>query len=235
MLKKLSKLIFGLTLIFFGSVFCLFAYASVEGARDCGTGADDAAVGTTVWATVADGCGSNNVRVTTAMTGTAQSHYFKSTNFGFATIPNTARVKGIQVTYEHHGDTSGANNVDDVAVRLVDETGAIGGTNRATAGTDWPTVTDSSRTFGGTTDTWGDTWTASDIKDVDFGAVITVKGATGSGSKTVNAFIDNVTITVTYKDAGRIHVVSSHPQTFSVAEALSTDAVHLAVDKSKMK
>jgi len=56
------------------------------------------------------------------------------------------------------------------AVRIVKADGSIGTTNKST-GSALPSTVFSNITFGGPADLWGETWTATDINDADFGAV----------------------------------------------------------------
>ena len=61
-------------------------------------------------------------------------------------------------------------NVKDLEVKLV-QGGTIGGDNKADTGTNW-TGSDTVITYGTSSDLWGRTWTAAQVKASDFGAVI---------------------------------------------------------------
>lgn len=184
---------------------CLFpsiSDATSQGWRNCATTADNSSVGTASWATTANACGSDNTYATVSVTGTAQSHYLKVTNFGFSGIPNDAVVTGIKLEVELKSTTSGSNVMDDSSVRLL-KAGTPVGTDKAVAGSSWPT-TDTATNYGGINDVWGTTWMGSDITNANFGVVISGVGHTGSGSKTVTGSVDNIKLTVYYQNNSAI-------------------------------
>lgn len=140
-----------------------------------GTMADDATVGTVAW-TNPDNAKTSNDTYATAVTpgaGAFNTHYLKATNFDFSSIPADATINGILVEIEHKRvDTGyGVSPASDVVVKIVKSDGTIGTTNQADAGTAWPT-TDTYKSYGGSSDLWGETWSVADIKDADFGVVL---------------------------------------------------------------
>lgn len=64
-------------------------------------------------------------------------------------------------------------SVQDNIVSIVKSNGTIGSENKAIAG-NWPT-SDTYSSYGSSSDLWSETWSYSDINDVDFGVVISSK------------------------------------------------------------
>ena len=167
-----------------------------QGPNSPGTMADDATVGTTVWANPDNAKVSDNVYA-----GTPSDWY--------------------------------SSPYSDNSVKIVKSDGTLGTTDKAT-GDEWPS-SDAYVSYGSSTDLWGETWTAEDINDVNFGAVISGKdgydyvyshylkatnfnfsiptGATIDGillevekyatpsSGSYNLFVDHIRITVYYTEA----------------------------------
>lgn len=162
------------------------------------TAADDATVGTITWVNP------NNIKeagsvYSTITLGSAQvSHYLKATGYAF-TIPVGATINGIEVYVLRKASlSSGAANIKDSQVKVVKSDGTIGATNRATTTLAWPT-SDTYAVYGSSVDLWGETWSAADINDVDFGMVISGVGTTAATSPVGS--IDVVYIAVYYTPA----------------------------------
>lgn len=166
--------------------------ADDTGAVSPGTLADNNAVGTATWSDPSNAASSNNSYASLAIDGTT-SHYLKATNFDFSAVPDGATIDGILVEIERH--MSGAD-ITDSAVRIVKADGTVGTTNKA-SGTGWVTTLNTYYSYGGASDVWGETWTASDIKDADFGVVLSVVSVIDFS----NAFVDHIRITVYYTTA----------------------------------
>jgi large repetitive protein len=167
-----------------------------QGPRNPGTGANDAAVGTQAWSNPSNVLTEDGTSATVSL-GTlsgASSHYLKATNFGFG-IPAGAVIDGIVVEIKRAEGAAGSDTIRDQAVRIVKADGSIGTTNKAATSTDWPTTL-AYAAYGSASDKWGETWTAADINDADFGAVLQ---ATCSGSFE-DARVDHIRITVHYTD-----------------------------------
>jgi len=153
--------------------------------------------GTITWSTPTYVQTSNNLDASAySSSGTnPTTYYLKATNFGF-TIPSDATIDGIKVEIEKQCSQQDATrHTSDSEVKIVNEYGTVGTTNRP-AGGYWPS-TDLYISHGiGTTDLWGETWTPSNINDVDFGMVISAALINFGGS--VTAYIDHIRITVYY-------------------------------------
>lgn len=127
----------------------------------------------------------------------ANTRCFETKGYGF-TIPATASIEGILVEVEKKA--SGGSMVQDNGVKLL-KAGTTVGTSQATAD-NWP-FTDTYFSYGSATDLWGTTWTADEVNDSAFGLAIATISYTcfGNGSPVIS-YIDNVRITVFFKDIG---------------------------------
>jgi hypothetical protein len=133
------------------------------GPNSPGTMADDSATGTVTWTNPDNAKLSDNVYVTA--TGTlVPTHYLKATNFGFS-IPTDATINGIVAEIE--SKASGYASPD--SVKIVKSNGVIGTPNKS--GTPWG-LSDAYSTYGSSSDLWGESWTASDINNSNFGVVL---------------------------------------------------------------
>jgi hypothetical protein len=156
---------------------------------------DDASVGTVAWGQVDYAKASDNQYAAADLSTTGLiTHYLKVTGFGFA-LPLNAMVEGIRVDIERWRYNPG--NIRDYRVRLL-KGGAIGSTDRADTGTDWP-ESDTYKSYGDAADLWGDTWGPGDINDPGFGAVLSATAVTGYTG--LYALVDHMRITVFYSIA----------------------------------
>ncbi len=111
--------------------------------------------------------------------------------FGFS-IPNYP-ITGIKVEINKKQSGTG---IKDYVVQLV-KGGSQVGANYAQKTIEWPS-SDTYVTYGGDGDTWGTTWTSSDVNSTNFGIAIQAKNTGGSYP---NAYIDHVKITIYYNSA----------------------------------
>ena len=159
-----------------------------------GTIVDDATVGTVAWADPGNAAASDNIYSVASVAGT--THYLKATNFGF-TVPTGATIDGIVVEIERK-DTSDNPTCDkDNKVQIVKSDGSIGTTDKADLDTWWP-LSDTYKTYGSSSDLWGESWTAADINDSDFGVVLQAFMYSGIGTE--RASVDHIRITVYYTE-----------------------------------
>ena len=171
-----------------------------QGPNSPGTGADDATVGDLTWSNPSNITTSDGSHANTTAGAAANTHYLKATNFGFS-VPGGATIDGIVVEIER----SYIEAVDTVAydneVKVVKSDGTIGTTNKAKVG-NWP-ASDTYETYGGVSDLWGESWTAEDINDVDFGTVL-------SGYRAgCNLLVDHIRITVYYTESSSGRLTAS--------------------------
>lgn len=165
--------------------------ATNTAATSPGTMADDATVGTITWTNY------NNAKVSDAVYASAAngtSHYLKATNFGFA-IPAGATINGILVEIERYKGGTGTSK--DTNVKIVKADGTIGTTNKALA-LNW-LASESYFSYGSSSDLWGETWTYTDINDIDFGVVLNVTNVVGA-SLEGNSFVSILNGYIKIKD-----------------------------------
>lgn len=167
--------------------------ASDSGALSPGTMADDATVGTVAWTNPNNAKVSDNVYATAAVAFLSVSHYLKATNFGFS-IPVGATINGILVEVERKGFDD-IDFVRDNAIKIV-KGGTIGATDKSSLD-NWP-VSDAYKSYGSSSDLWGETWTPAQINASDFGFVVSVKDVSGESP---GASVDHIRITVYYTAA----------------------------------
>lgn len=157
-----------------------------------GTGANDSAVGTEAW--------SNPTRITstnlsfasaTGFFGTSYSNYLKATNFGFS-IPTGATIEGIEATIRRIG----VETISDERVRIIKSNGSIGTTDKSSVGV-WSTSA-TSVTYGGSTELWGETWTAADINSSTFGLALQVEM---TAAAVAQAGVDSISMKIYYSVA----------------------------------
>ena len=153
------------------------------------------------------------------------THYLKATNFGFS-IPSGATINGIKVEIERLA--GGANYVYDEEVKIVKSDGNIGTENKADTVTDWPWEADAYATYGGPEDLWSETWSPSDINDVDFGVVLSAEIT----EPTTFARVDHIRITVYYTeeaDTTPPYFTDNTPQNQTIPRgtALSLSLIHI--------
>lgn len=134
---------------------------------------------------------SNNGYATYSVPGNGTSNALTISGFGF-TLPAGAGILGIRVDIER--SASASSRLRDQTVQLV-KAGAPTGSNRAVTTTYG--TSDSTRTYGSTSDLWGTTWTAAELNASNFGVSLAVQN-TNSTATTAN--VDHVTVTVTYMD-----------------------------------
>lgn len=167
-----------------------------SGPRSPGTIVDDAAVGTLAWSNPGNAAASDDVRATSPanVNQFQETHYLKATNFGFA-LPAGASILGITAEIERsEASTSSNGKIRDKKVRIV-KGGTVQSTqDKAATGTDWPT-TDGYRSYGGSGDLWGVSWTQADINSAGFGLALSITGTLTSGE---TARVDHMRMTVRY-------------------------------------
>ena len=160
------------------------ADADSQGPKDPTSAVNDSSFGSLAWGFPERVYTSDDQSAGVSPLG-SPTQYLKATSFGFS-IPAPALIEGISVDVEKR---SSSGTVFDARVRIV-KGGVVGATDRAMGGT-WPT-TDTVFVYGGTSDLWGETWTAADINSSGFGVAIS------ADDNIDTAAIDHISITVTY-------------------------------------
>jgi hypothetical protein len=171
-----------------GSSPATFAQQITTGPNSPGATFNDVTFGTVAWTTPGN-AGASDDTYAQASPGGGSTNYLHANNFNLQ-IPPPAVIEGIEVNVEKR---SLSGTVLDSRVRIV-KGGVVGATERAD-GAAWPTV-DTIVTYGGTSDLWGETWTAADLNANDFGVVISATDGLDT------AAIDHVTMTVHFSLCG---------------------------------
>jgi len=126
------------------------------------------------------------------------SELLQGTGCGF-TIPDGVTIRGIEVKIMRRSSSNNQNtwSVKDASLYLLKE-GTVAGSDRADLNTCWPEgMTEAS--YGSSSDLWGTTWSAEDINSSGFGVSLSV---TQNGAGARIAYVDYISITVTYTPAG---------------------------------
>ena len=165
-----------------------------QGPISAGAGANQAGVGTVAWSSTGNVVASDNTRASAILSAGNQSQYLVASSFGFS-VPGGSTIDGIVVEVERHGSNT---NVLDNRVRIV-KGGVIGSTDKSSV-SQWPITSGSEAyaSYGGTSDLWGETWTASDINASDFGVAVSAKNTNPKILRVAN--VDHVRITVYYTE-----------------------------------
>lgn len=181
------------------SYVCPSAAQTSSGPNNAATGANVNGPGTGgSWTNTGNLNAAGSATVTVATSGT--SEYLQGTNYGFS-IPAGSTINGITVSINRSSSSNGGgNSLNDADLNLL-KAGSIVGTDKATA-TDWPTSLGVA-TYGGASDLWGTTWTATDINATNFG--VSLSALNQSGFSTRTASVDYIQVTVTYTPPGSIN------------------------------
>lgn len=113
-----------------------------------------------------------------------------------ADVPDGAIASIDAVTITIHYTTT----VSDDRVRIVTALASIGAEEKAAAGA-WPT-SEATKTYGGAADLWGESWSPTQINDIDFGIVIAADLGEGATAR-----VDWIKIAITFELAGVIDSV----------------------------
>jgi hypothetical protein len=117
-------------------------------------------------------------------------------------IPNDATIEGIRIYIDRYNSFTGDGTVtikDDAIYLTKNGTDTVG--NNKSIGATWPSSdTDTYVSYGGVSDLWGASWTASEINDDNFGVMIgpTIEFYGLTGENGGSAKIDHVYVEITY-------------------------------------
>ena len=148
--------------------------------------------------------GSNNIQPAPLSISPAdQTNYLVCKNLD-TNIPTGASIEGIQIYIDRYNSFTGDGTVtiNDDAIYLTKNGTDTVGNNKSTGAT-WASLdTDTYDSYGGVSDLWGTTWTASEINSDNFGVMVgpTIE-YTGLTSETGgSAKIDHVYVEITFTD-----------------------------------
>ncbi len=146
----------------------------------------DVGGGSRAWVVPSNASRSDDLYATVSGAG-SPTNYLQATNFGF-NIPTDATIVGVVATIERKG-AAGVLESDN-EVKLV-KGGSITGSNLAQAGV-WST-TETTITYGSSSNLWGVALTPSDVNASNFGFVINVVNGLADGG-----YVDNMKLSVYY-------------------------------------
>jgi hypothetical protein len=163
-----------------------------------GTVVNDSAVGLDAWSNPSNASSEDGTYASlSAMSSTfSYSYYLKATNFSF-NIPTGSTINGIEAQIKRYDDYQYTYDDD---VKIVLSNGSIGSEDKAK--TDAWGGTLAYFTYGGSSDLWSETWSVSDINDVDFGLAFYVRyNDDSNGSIGNNVYVDHIQIKVYYTES----------------------------------
>lgn len=156
------------------------------------TASNDNSVGTETWSN-ANNIGAYDGNAATASPADGEeTYYLKGTNFGFS-IPTSATIDGIEFTFSR---SSSQTATYDNGVYLVLSNSSLGTTDKS-SGTQWANTL-SNITYGGSTDTWGEALSPSDINSVNFGVAVSAHNQHPLFTATLN--VDHYELVIYYTD-----------------------------------
>lgn len=170
-----------------------------QGPNNPGTAATSNEVGTLTWSTPNNILSEDSNTAYSMMMSapaTVFTHYLKASNFGFV-IPSGATINGIMCEIKRR--RSFDNYTNDSEVKIIKSNASIGTTNKADTTTQYPQSL-AYKSYGGSADLWGETWSSTDINDADFGLAMSVKLTGNTKFDLPGAFIDHIRITVYYTE-----------------------------------
>lgn len=136
---------------------------------------------------------SDDVYATAAsLNETTASHWVICTGFGFS-IPTGAQINGITVNMRRGCSHISSGRCRDYRFRLV-KAGTVGSTDRSTT-TNWPSGV-TAEAHGGTSDLWGESWSAENINASNFGVAFAAYSFGSSNLRT--ASVDGFEISIDY-------------------------------------
>ena len=159
----------------------------------------NSSVGSTTWTNLANLFSTSLYSVTNLpyyLTLPVRSYYIVGQGFGFS-IPTGATINGIVVTLQFaRYDPGGSTSARDYSVKIV-KNNTITGNDKFTLASLTPNNTFVNRTYGSSTDLWGETWTAADINNSNFGIAYSAELPT-QAKNFVEVQVRNLRITVHY-------------------------------------
>lgn len=122
----------------------------------------------------------------------------RCSGFGFA-IPDGATINGFKVYVRERRDAATGVATAHTTVKMMKNGASVG--NDIGADGAWPT-TETEVTYGSATELGGESWTADDVNDADFGVGVSVTGVSSMGTAiSLNHYADLVEIEVFYTEA----------------------------------
>ncbi len=183
--------------------------------------------------------GSNNpTQAPLSISPADQTNYFVCKNLD-SNIPTGATIEGITIYIDRYNSFTGDGvvTISDDAIYLTKNGTDTVGDNKSTGATWASTDTDTYISYGGVSDLWGTSWTASEINDDNFGIMIgpNISYDLNSGEDGSDAKIDHVYVEITYAggDSGRRRAVFVAKNGWIIALLLSLQYLNLQLNQLK--
>lgn len=161
------------------------------------TYASNTAVGTVLWSNASGAQLSDDVYASAGLSSGVISRYLLATSFGFS-LSNWNRIYGIVAEVELSADSG--SRLQTYSVKLVSDNAAeqavVDGFDLMRS--DNLTTTDTVRTYGSTSSTWGLDWTPARVGLGNFGLAFSVWDS-GGGAGIATARVDQIRMTVYYE------------------------------------
>ncbi len=148
--------------------------------------------GTAHWVSPANGRHADGLVATVELDGNGVTTWLEARAFGLA-LPADAVVRGFSVKVVRRGDDF--QEITDEGVALL-RSGTPTPTKRSLPGF-WASLPKlDTVTYGGATDTWGETWTAADVASPTFGVAFAARGQEAAAAE---AQVDHIELTVHFE------------------------------------
>jgi hypothetical protein len=161
--------------------------------------------GSLFWANTGNVLADDSSYADVTLSGTAQSNYLRASNFGFS-IPANATIVGIEGDIKRRRIGGTLGDARDYSVRLVDDTGAFVGSDKAWTATNWPITGDWACNgvgcYGGPADMWSTTLTPAQVNDPDFGMALQATGDAAGANR--QALVDAIDMVIYYTIPGGV-------------------------------
>lgn len=132
--------------------------------------------------------------------GSDISQYLQVTSATGLSLPQGATIDGIQFSIERKYASGEGETASDQEVYIVKGGTRQTGQNKA-SGSSWPTIGDSTATYGGAADLWGLSWSTTDFGS-GFGVALAAKMSSLPAEASGTWSVDHIFCTVTYTEAG---------------------------------
>lgn len=181
-----------------------------------------------VWGTPNNAIASDNTYTTSVSPdsiGTVPhySDYLVASSFGNS-LPGGATIDGIEVTVER---VTNSTTVQDVTVQLM-KAGSPVGSNLANTGVSWPQNSEATATYGGSSNLWGTTWSASDVNNSGFGVRFSTLRNAGAGAR--NMQVDAIRIKVYYTVPSDVTAPTFTVNSGTDAGPVQSDTINVTVN-----
>lgn len=150
------------------------------------------------WVNVTNTIASDNSYTTVTQSSGGNSNYLYLSNFGFS-VPAGSTIVGVESKVERSYTATGTRTISGARISLQSNSTLIGSNQSIT----YPLTTDATLTTGGSTNMWGATTTTltpAIVNNSNFGVRLRIT-ASNSGSGSVTARIDYVTLKIYYTPA----------------------------------